>query len=668
MNILIPDSWLRDFLKTKATPKQVAECLSLSGPSIERVIDVNGEAVYDVEITTNRVDAMSVVGIAREAAAILPEFHIPARFVPPTIPATAAIQGTKPLGVTIKNDPKLCRRIVAIKLEDVHLGQSPKWMKERLIAVGQRPLNNIIDITNYVMWEMGHPIHAFDWDRLSQKMIIVREAKKGEHLTTLDGKKCVLKGGEIIFDDGTGIVIDLPGIMGTANTVISEYTKNVMLFIENSDPAKIRQASMGLAVRTQAAVVNEKDPDPELVLPSLLRATALAKELAHARVASKLVDIYPHPQEAKPVYLSQKRLDTYMGFSLEGKRVKRILENLGCSVTIKNSNYVVTAPTWRINDLMIPEDIIEEIARIYGYHNIATKLPDRELPIVMPPKELSWEEEVKVRLRDWGYTELYTYSMISEELMDIFDLDKKKAYKISNPLSNEWVYMRPNILPSVLSAFAQNLKLRENLKMFELSMIYEYRTNDLPLEIPILTVLWSGDQFRQAKGLAEALFALFGIDFEAAVLEKHAHQHAWYTEKSATAGPYCSFGVLAPDVLARLHINQPITRLFVNFGEMVQRANPTHTFHPIPKYPPIVEDLSFTVITGTKTGDMIAALSKQHPLIASVVLLDSYKHNRTFRITYLDRNKTLTDSDVKPIREKLIRVAEEKFSATLLRA
>jgi phenylalanyl-tRNA synthetase beta chain len=646
MNILIPDNWLRDFLKTKASPAELKEFLSLSGPSVERVNTVGKETVYDIEVTTNRIDSMSVTGIAREAAAILPEFKMNALYIPPKIPAAAVIQGTKPLGITILNDPKLCRRIVAVKLENVSLGESPKWLKDRLELVGQRPLNNIIDITNYVMWEMGHPIHAFDYDRLTNKKIIVREAKKGEHLTTLDGKTHTLKGGEIIFDDGTGTIIDLPGIMGTENTVTTQKTKNVLLWIENADPQKIRYASMGLAIRSQAAVLNEKGPDRELALQTLLRAVSLAKQITGATVSSKLFDTYPDKSSVHQVILTQKKLDTYLGFPFPEDKVKRILTTLGCRVSVKKHNdiskrtFTVIPPSWRSDDIRIEEDIIEEIARIYGYHNIASRLPDKEPPVNLPEKSLTWEEEIKIRLRDWGYTEIYSYSMISEKLMELFSLDKRKAYKISNPLSEEWVYMRPSLIPGMLSILKENLNYKKDLQLFELSMCYVYRENNIPLEKPMLLIAWTGNKFREAKGLAESISSLFGI-----------------SDKSGT------ITIVKPELLSAVGIKGQITLLEIPFDEFVRDANPVKKYTPIPKYPPVIEDLTFTVMNGTDIHKLTGLLGKLDSLIYSIKLLDTYNNNRTFRITYLDPEKTLTLDDVKPIREKLIATAEKEFGA-----
>ena len=662
MNILIPDSWLRDFLKTKATPKDIQRCVSLCGPSVERINKVENDFVYDVEITTNRVDAYSVYGFAREAAAILPEFGYAARLLPfplkelhPKVPA---------LDIKITDHSSSTNRVLAIKLENVTLAPSPKWLTERLEKVGQRPLNNIIDITNYVMWETGHPAHAFDYDRLREKHIIIREAKQGEKLVTLDGKKYTLRGGEVLFDDGTGTIIDLPGVMGTLNTIVTNETKNVLLFIENTNPAKIRYASMGLSIRTQAATINEKGPDPTLAYTTIRRAIDLTCELTHGRIGSKLYDHYIHKPTIHTVSVSGDQLSLYLGTEIKPHRVITILKRLGFSVT---SRYSVRPPTWRAQDIKIPEDVIEEVARIYGYHNIQTKLPQGEPPVVLPDPQLAWEQEIKVRLRDWGFTELYTYSMISQKLMDIFGLDPKKAYKISNPLSEEWVYMRPHLFPSVLAAVEQNLHVRDSLKLFELSIVYRFRPNDLPQETPSLIVVWTGEKFREAKGIAEALFQLFGVPVPLST-ESDKQGLKVYTDQHLSYGSFGSVGVVHPELLAKMNIHTPVTRVYLDIFELVKHANPIRKYVPIAKYPPIIEDLSFIVPEGFQVGPLIEVLSRVHKLIESITFLDAYENKRTFRVTYSDPTKTLTGMDIAPIRQKLIEYAGEKFGAMVVTA
>lgn len=643
MNILIPDSWLREFLETKATPHQIKEYLSLCGPSVERINKVGNEIIYDIEVTSNRPDSMSVFGIAREAAAILPRFGIAAKLTqdPYQNKSKKTFRGPKKLH--IKTDPTLNPRWTSVIIDNVTIGPSPHWLKQKLEATGIRSLNTIVDITNYLMRAYGQPAHAFDYDAIEGHTMILRASNKGEKITTLDGKTHTLPGGDIVIEDGTGQLIDLCGIMGAENSAIKKSTKTIVLFMQTYNPATIRKTVMTLAHRTEAASLFEKGLDPELVYPTVTRGIELVEKIAGGKVASNIYDIYHHPDTSRRVSVSREKLDRYLGTKLSDKEIRNILEPLGFSVT-GSDPVTVRVPSFR-RDVTLDVDIIEEVARMYGYHNIKTKLPEGEPPVVAPDTSLMWEEEIKTRLRDWGYTELYTYSMISDDLMDIFKLDKKKAYKIANPLSSEWVYMRPSLLPSVLQSIKQNLNIKENLKLFELSMMYEYRPDDLPNEKPILLVAWTGNKFYEAKGLAEALFSLMGIPFH---LEK-----------------YGSVMVLPQKLLSEFYIGVPVTILELDFGRMASDAKSKKTFHPIPKYPASFEDLAFIVPPQTHVGPMIEALKNVHPLVADVTILDSFENIRTFHITYQSKSKNLTAADLRPVREKLISTAEKKFSARL---
>lgn len=662
MNILIPDSWLREFLKTDATPKEIKEYVSLCGPSVERMNTVGKDIVYDIEVTTNRVDSYSVMGIAREAAAILPRFGKKAKFTSHV--AKGSIYPKTPLGIHIEDPKGYCRRILAVKIANITLAPSPAWLAKKLELVGQRPLNNIIDITNFVMWETGHPSHAFDYDRLVAKKILVREAKKGEKVVSLDGKKHVMIGGEMVFDDGSGTIIDIPGIMGTANTSVTPETKNVLLFIENSDPAKIRFASMAHAIRTQAAVINEKDPDPELALVAMNRAVELACELTHGTLGSALYDAYPKKFTGYSVTLKRTKLDSYIGTSLSDNEIKQILTTLGFETTCTKTEVAVVVPSFR-RDVTLDVDIIEEIARIYGYHNIETHLPQNEPPVVTLPPELEWEHTIKTRLRDWGYTETYTYSMISEEQMDVFGLDKAKAYRIANPLSAEWVYMRPSLWPSMLSAVKENLSHRRDLKLFELSMTYHFRHGDIPRERPVLMIALTGHKFYEAKGITQAIFKQFGIPFVHGVPKTDTNIRKWAGKTQLALGEFGSVSEVNPEFLSALGISVPVTLVELYFDELVKNAKSVSVYEPIPKFPPAVEDMAFTVGDNFSVGFLIDACRRVSPLVYDVTLLDSHKDTRTIHVTYLDPKRNLTADDIRPIREKIIHVAATIFHASL---
>lgn len=534
MNILVPDNWLRDFLKTDATPKEIKEYLSLCGPSVERMNQVGRETVYDVEITTNRPDSMSIVGVAREAAAILPRFGKKAQLEKDpyridTKKAVAHLPKSNDKVLAITTDPILNPRFTAIVIEHVTVSSSPSWMAKRLEETGIRSINNVVDVTNYIMKMYGQPVHAFDFDKIrpigAKAVMKLRASKKGEKLTTLDGKTHALPGGDIVIEDSSGRLIDLCGIMGGENSDISDKTKTVILFMQTYNPVNIRRTSMSLAHRTEAGALFEKSLDPELVLPAIITGIDLMMKLTKGIIASELYDLYPKPYKPYTVSVTKEKLVSYIGTTLPDVEIVSILESLGFRTSTTARDVSVIVPSFR-RDVTLDVDVIEEVARIYGYHKIETHLPQREPPVVMPNVNLSREEELKHRLRDWGYTETYTYSMISKKLMEMFHLPTNRAYTIENPLSQDWVYMRPSVLPSMLSAVGQNLHTRDSLSLFELSIVYEWRPNDLPKERPLLMVAVTGNELARLKGLAQAIFQHLGIKFPTSSQGKINEQYA----------------------------------------------------------------------------------------------------------------------------------------------
>ncbi len=664
MNILIPDRWLRIYLKTKATPEQIKEYLSLCGPSIERIYGEGEDTVYDIEITGNRPDAMSVMGVAREAATILPRFKIPARLAGD--PYKTAVVLPKPKAfhkLTIKSDPKLNPRWMSVVFDSVTVAPSPVWLTRYLELSGIRSLNAVIDITNFLMRAYGQPAHVFDYDTISGGKMILRESKKGEKLTTLDGKSYTLPGGDIVIEDGSHTVIDLCGIMGGKNSSVKDNTKRIILFLQTYDPGHIRKTSMGLGIRTEAAALFEKGLDTELVKPVFLEGIRLVQELTGGRVTSTVTDLYPHPPKASTVSVSLSKIYSYIG-EISKASIKDILTSLGFGVTMTKTLLTVTVPSFR-RDVAIDVDVIEEIARVHGYHEIPAVLPDKAPPNSLQSPSLIWETEVKIRLRDWGYTECITYSMVSEDLMRLFEWDTRKAYKITNPLSNEWVYMRPDVFMSMIPVIRDNLKITKDLRLFELSMSYIYRQNDLPLESPMLVVVWGGNTFLEAKGLAEAVCSLFGLELPLDIENKQKQPLDWFSERCLSLGEFGSVGEIRNDILEQAGIHYPITKLSLDIGRLVMHAQTRKTYVPVPRYPPIVEDLSFVVPDRFHVLPLITAFSSAHELVRHVTLLDVHKNTRTFHITYQDISRNLTGDEIVPVRNKLIDIATNQFGATL---
>ena len=338
MNVLISDSWLREYVETKATANQIADALSLHGASVESITKKGNDYVYDIEITTNRIDMVSIIGMAREVAACLKREGFKATFRPLNIKKLDKV--SKELEVEIQNDSKLCKRVLAVALDNVSTHESPKFIKDRLEASGVRSLNLLIDITNYIMLEIGHPTHVFDLDRIKEGKMIIRESRKGEQITSLEHKTYGLTGGDIIIENGKGTIIDLPGIIGTSNSVVIDDTKRILLFLENNDQFKMRKSSMELDIHTMASSINEKGPDPELGYVALLRGIELYIKYAGATQISKIYDNYLQPAKAKQLMLKHSDLERIAGIELKCPEVVEILQDLGFKTAEKQENIV----------------------------------------------------------------------------------------------------------------------------------------------------------------------------------------------------------------------------------------------------------------------------------------------------------------------------------------
>jgi len=672
MNILIPDSWLRDFIETKATAKEIAYYLSLSSQSVEKIKKQNQDFIYDIEITTNRPDCLSVYGIARELAAILPRYGIPTRLL--KIQEKLKLPKVKknlPLKVKIE-DKSLCPRFTALVFDNIAIKPSPKIAQERLQKSGIRAINNVIDISNYLMLAYGQPMHTFDYDKIKGATMILRNSKKGEEITTLDGAKRKLPKGAIVIEDGEKRLIDLCGIMGGKNSEVDEKTKRVLLFIQTYNPIKIRKTCQSLAFRTEAASRFEKGVDEEGVIVAMKEAIKLFKKWAGGRVASKLIDIYPNPSKTKKVSLSQEKLEKVLGIDFSLKEAKKILIPLGFSPSITSKPPMITCsvPHWRRNDIEIGEDLIEEIARIYGYHHLPTKIPPlSKAPKNHPFNSFFWEEKAKETLADWGFTETISYSMISKKLLDKTGFDTKNLIEIQNPLSQDLVYMRPSLIPSLLVVVNKNFGQEEKIKIFEMAHVYlPKKKTQLPEEKMMLTGVLTGDCFYEAKGIVEELLNKLGVQetkikpYEGNSQLFHRTKTAEITDKGESLG---QVGEINPTILSTLETKEKITFFNLNFDRITSLATTQKTYQTIPSFPPVIEDIAFIIPPKTPVGELSEEIKKTSALVKEVNLFDSYQNTRTFRITYQSSKKTLTDRQVKKIRDKIIKKIKSKFGAKI---
>ncbi len=644
MNIKIVDSWLREFLATSATSKEIARELSLSSVSVERIEKINNDEVYDIEVTTNRPDLMSVRAIAREAGAVIEKPL--AKFKDIKIPKAPLANISFP--IEIVNDPKLVNRIMAVVME-VEIGDSPNEIKERLEKSGIRSLNNLIDVTNYVMREIGHPCHVFDYDLLNTKKMIIRESKEGEELTTLDGKKYRLLGGDIVADNGSGEIIDLLGVMGTKNSVVQNNTKRILFFLDNNNPKKIRNTSMNLGIRTEAAIINEKGIDPELMTIAFNRGVELYEKIAKGKVISKTLDIYPNKSKTNNIKVSVKKINKIIGVQIPTAKSVEILEKLDFKVKKSGDILEVTVPTIRASEVLIEEDIIEEIARVYGYHKLPSIIPgflnNKNTPYL---NTFNLEQRVKNAFKYWGFTEVYSYSLISEEL---FDGPIEKAVKLKNPLSSDMEYLRNSLVPSLLQVLENN-KTRESIRIFELSNIYR-KTNDLPEErLTLSGILKRKDiSFYEVKGILENLFEDLGI------------KNYKFKNRSDARGANINIG---NDELGYIEIlNSNIIDFELSFETLLKHATFKKAYKQLAKFPPIVEDITFVLGEEINTEDVIEEIKLQSFLITEVTLKDQFENAKTFHIIYQATDKNLTNEEVSEIRNQTIKSISGKFKATV---
>ncbi|PIS15383.1 phenylalanine--tRNA ligase subunit beta [Candidatus Shapirobacteria bacterium CG09_land_8_20_14_0_10_38_17] len=668
MNILIPVSWLREFIKTKATTPQIANYLSLCSQSVERVHRWKNDSVLEIEITSNRPDCLSVIGLARELNAILPRFGFSTKLTLPKKQKITLPSRKCPLKIKI-NPPSICPRFTAILIENVKIGPSPKLIQERLYKIGLRPLNNVIDVSNYLMFETGQPIHTFDYDKIAGQTMIMRLSQKGEKVITLDGVERTMPGGDIVIEDGAGRLIDLCGIMGAKNSAIDRNTRRVLFFVQSYNPQLIRRTSILLGHRTEAAVRFERGIDLENILPVVLRGAKMIEKLSGGKITSSMIDLYHQKQKSTKVSLSFGFVQKIIGEKIEHQLMIEILTNLGFKLLKKDSRQAqFLVPTWRIHDVGIEEDLIEEIARLYGYFNLKSQIPPLP-PIIdlrMQKKTTKgkfsplfyWRERAKDYLRYQGFWETYSYSFISKKLINKAQINKEEHLVLKNPLSQDLKFMRRSLIPSLLDILSQNQAQFPQEKIFEIANIYLPRKKNLPYENLCLTGLVTTKNFSKTKGIIEGLLQDLGII-----------NYQFIPQGPTTAKIYVNkkhigqLGLVKSAILDNFKIEKDVISFTLDIDQISQLATKQKIYAPLSKYPPVVEDLTLIFSPKTYLGPVIHSIESISPLIKNAQIIDSFDCSRTFRLTYQNPRRSLTLAEIKEIREKIVKEIKEKFGA-----
>jgi phenylalanyl-tRNA synthetase beta chain len=649
MDIKILDSWLREYLETTAKPVDLAKYLSLSGPSVERIEEKDGDFIYDIEVTTNRIDSASVYGIAREASAILPRFGVKAKLKNLRSESKDYIFTKKVSYLSATVDEKLCPRFTAVLIKNVVNGQSPEYIKKRLESSDIRPINNIVDISNYIMLELGQPVHTFDYDKIKGAKMILRESKKGEIIETLDDKKFTLNGGDIVIEDGKGRLIDLAGIMGGKLSAVDEHTKNVLLFIQTYNPINIRKTSMSLAQRTMAATIFEKGIDTELVAPAILQAIELFKTLTKGVVSKEILNIYPEPYKTLSAKISYDFIKNRLGIEVPKKDVVSYLSSLGFECNWSGNMLTAKIPSFRAKDVKLSEDLLEEIARIYGYHNLPSKIMEGDLPERPRDTKFSFEQNIRNILSGFGGMEIYTLSLVPQNYVD------EKCLKLKNALGPDTEYLRTSMMPSIVAAANENIGLAEKFHLFEIANVYISKPADLPEEILMLAGIFLKYSYRQAKGIVEGLF------------EKINLKVTYKSEESKGFGASkCVFIYYKDIYIGKLGILENTDLVYYEFvvEKLLEFSPKVISFIPISKYPAQIEDINFILPETTRVGEVVDSI-KNIKFINNVELVDTYQSSCSFRIWYQDTKKTLTNEDVEKIRKEIISSLKSKFGASI---
>ncbi len=656
MDIKLTHTLLSDYLKTSATPQEIADSLSLCGPTVDRLHKIESETIYDIEIITNRIDSASAFGVAREAAAILPQFDHQTKLInnPQQLSLNdlGDLPDNPPVTVQIL-DQSLIPRFTAIALE-IEIKPSPTRTKKLLEHVNQRPLNNIIDVTNELTLRFGQPTHVFDLDKIKGNLMKLRQSKKGETITTLDGKIHTLKGGDIIIEDGSGNLIDLCGIMGGILSAVDQSTKRILFFVQNYDGKRIRRTSLYTQQRTLAAQIFEKSPDPEMVLPTLLAGVNLFRQHANAKIISNLIDIYPNPPKTKILKLNIHWLTKFIGIDIPSKQVEQILSTLGFETKIIDKTATVTVPTWRLHDISIKEDLAEEIARVIGYFRLPSVLPPTTLPQTQTDPLLKYELVARKYLSHLGFTEIYNYALTGKQLFEKTNLSVPNI-KVNNPLSRDFEYMRTSLLPSLLFDLEQNTgKAEPPFRLFELSNIYLPQNDSLlPQEISTLALVTQGLDFLTTKGYIEALFSSLHLPVDFSPLKRDippfiAPQSAEITIANQVVG---HIGPVMPKVADQFQLNSCIIAE-LNFQSLSSLIDPILHFKAISAYPSILADLTLKSIK--PVGLLLKQLQFSHPQLTAVTYLDSYQNKHTFRLEFTSFTDNLTKDFVEVAKDQIV--------------
>ena len=654
------------------------------GKNIVEVLNLK-EDIIDFEITPNRPDCFSIEGLGRETAASLgKEFKNPRKNLDELkVEDKKEIEGLK-VDITA---PDLCYRYIARVVKNVKIGPSPEWMVRRLKACGIRSINNIVDITNYVMLELGQPMHAFDINSIEGKHITVRRAKNGEKITTLDGQERELNEDNLVIADDKKPVA-IAGVMGGENSEIEKSTKTVVFESAVFYGGSVRKTAKKVGLRTEASSRYEKGLSSENAIRAINRAVELVELLGAGEAVDGKVDVYPTKQKINKIKLDVERINELLGTNISEKEMIEILGRLD----IKVEDGFAIAPYFRM-DLEFVADIAEEIARFYGYDKLDTTLIKAEATLGVRTKEQNIEKKIEDVLVNNGFSEIYTYGFVGEK-----DLEKSKisqslidnAIEISNPLSDEYKLMRPTTIPSMMQTLAlNNNRKNQNVKLFDISRNYrningEVEKGEVPLQENILTIGMFGEDsdFYTLKGIIENVLEASNVNHYDIVKEKENNSYHPGRCANIKVGLdiIATIGEVHPEVLMNYEINKRCYLAELNITKVVKYSKQNKKYQEVPKFPAVERDIAIVINEDIEVGAIEQAITKKSKRLLKgkkeleeIKLFDIYRDEKigkgkksiAYSLIFRDKQKSLSDDEVNPVMEEITKELEEKFGATL---
>ena len=622
------------------------------------------DTVFEYEITNNRVDCYSIIGIAREAAAT---FRKP--FTPPVVTETGNAEDINDYVKVDVEATDLCSRYTARLVKNIKLAPSPKWMQRRLASAGIRPINNIVDITNYVMEEYGQPMHAYDYDTLAGGKIVVRRAKDGEKFMTLDGQERTLDSDMLMICDGEKAV-GLAGIMGGENSKITDDVKTMLFEAATFDGTNIRKATKRLGLRTDASGKFEKGLDPENALAAMNRACQLIEELGAGEIVGGVVDVYPNKKERVRVPFEPERINALLGTNVSVEEMLGYFKMLELDYDEAKQELII--PTFR-QDLLRTADIAEEVARFFGYANIPTTLPHGASTMGKISFKQRVEDVAGEIAQFCGFSQAMTYSFESPKVFDKLklaaDAEERKTVVISNPLGEDFSIMRTLPLNGMLNSLATNYNRRnKDVKLYELAKVYvPVEGEDLPDERVQFTLGFYGDgDFFTMKGVVEEFLEKIGMsarpeyDPEAGKTFLHPGRQAEILYKDTVIG---YLGEVHPDVADTYGLGERTYIAVLDLPEILPFASFDRKYEGIAKFPAVTRDISMVMPKTVLVGEVEKIIEKRGgKLLEKYNLFDIYEGAQikegfksvAYTISFRAKDRTLEDKDIQPIMEKIL--------------